>query len=171
MNTFQQHINTEGKTIYSFIDGEPTIRLEEIKNDSYSRYDFEFISGSTVPRIDGNGNRFKYSLNGICEVKTRNSSITDYDTDGILIELNKLTAVIHQTTLKQAENINLTYLPFYLSKYNDVTYLFNLMECDLGKIEFIRCPKTSSSNGNNEYIDKACVLLSPSDSIITINHI
>ncbi|KQC33411.1 hypothetical protein AAU57_08850 [Nonlabens sp. YIK11] len=171
MNTFQQHINAEGTTIYSFIEGQPSINLKEIQNDSYSRYDFEFVSGSTVPKINSDGTRFKYLLNGLCEVKTRNSNIIDYQSEGILIELNKLTAVIRETTIKQAENINLIYQPFYLSKYNDVTYLFNLMDCDLGRIQIIRCPKTSSSNGNNEYVNKACVLLSPDDAIITINHI
>ena len=170
MNTFNQHINTEGITIQNFMDIQNDMKIEEIKNESYSRYDFEFISGTTVEKPDGTIG-LRNTINGLCEVKTRNSNITDYQSKGILIELNKMAAVIHQTTIKQEEYCNLNYQPFYLTKYNDVTYLFNLLKCEIGNIELIRCPKSSSSNGNNEYIDKGCVLLKPSDAVLTISHI
>ncbi|OAB78773.1 hypothetical protein [Cochleicola gelatinilyticus] len=159
MKTFTEHINEETETIKQFLKTQNNIEIKEIKNEGYSRYDFDFISGTT-------GNPFK--IYGVCEAKTRNSNSNDYGDTGVLIELDKLNSICKEVTSKKEENINGDYRPYYLSKYNDVTYLFNLEKCQLGNIIFKRCPKTSSIDGNTEWIDKACFLLNPKDAIIKI---
>lgn len=162
MKTFEQHINLEQETIINFCSTQEEIEINDIINDGFSTHDFTFTSGTT-------SNPFKIS--GYCEAKTRSITSTYYD-GGVLLELNKFNSVM--TTIGQErskpERINDTIKGYYLIKYKDFTYLFDLEQVELGNIKVILCPKSSSSNGNNEYHYKPVFFLNPIDAIVTIKH-
>jgi|GEM_PF-6074596 len=156
--TFEEHINTETETIEFFDLINEEITITEIKNEGFSRYDFEFSSGTTKSPL---------TKKGICEVKTRTKSKSNYG-DGILIELDKLNSLFQILKQKKRENINDTTGAYYLSKFEDKTYLFDLGDCKFGNIHFISCPVSSSENGSSEWVYKPCFLLKEADAIMTI---
>ena len=160
MKTFKEHINTEQNTIINFVESQENIEIDEILNDSYSTHDFTFISGNT---------HTPFKIHGICEAKTR--TITDnFYKGGVLLQLNKFNNVISTVSYERSkqERINDNIKGFYLIKYINVTYLFDLEKIDLGKIQVVICPKSSSSDGNNEYHYKPVLYLNPADAIVTI---
>lgn len=156
--TFEEHINAETKTIEEFSILNPEIIIDEIKNESFSRYDFEFTSGSTSSAI---------TKKGICEVKTRTKCKENYGS-GVLIELDKLNALMKILQDRRTENINDNTGAYYLSKFQDITYLFDVQDCQFGQIHFIICPVSSSTDGSSEWVHKPCFLLNERDAILTI---
>ncbi len=163
MKTFKENINKETETINQFIESNKNIRLMNIQNEGYSRYDFSFY---TVKKY----NNIELKQYGICEAKTRNISSTKYENEGSLLELDKVTAL----ALKIAElkndrdNINRVIKPYFLCKFTDVILLFDLTNVDLGKIQYKLCPKHSSSDGNNEYVYKPVLMFKKEDAIYKI---
>ncbi|MDP2686454.1 MAG: hypothetical protein Q8O62_04480 [Aequorivita sp.] len=157
---FKQHINIESVTIEDFINSQNEINVTELKNDSFSTYDFEFTSGST-------NNQFPQK--GITEVKTRKYSSTKFE-GGILLEIKKLANIMDVVTFKRKKNINDNWRGYYLVKYTDVTFLFELDSVQLGNIKMILCPESSSKDGSKEWVYKACFLLNPDDAIIRIEN-
>ncbi|MFI8379609.1 hypothetical protein [Leeuwenhoekiella sp. NPDC079379] len=156
--TFAQHINLESFTINEFFSNQPQIQLTEILNESYSRYDFEFLSGNTSSPI---------KKTGLVEVKTRQKNYYDFGDSGVLIELDKYNALFKECQSRKMKNINLQIQPFYLVRYPDVEFLFDLSQVEVNKPWWISCPVSSSSNGYNGYIDKACFFLPSSGATIT----
>jgi len=158
---FEEHINKEGFTIKEFIDLNESISIKTIVNESYSRYDFVFYSAGTY-----NG-YFIPQVEGITEVKTRS-----YDSDefygGVLIELDKITAILSEVARLKSDvnNVNKIIKGFYLVKYTDKTFLFDLEKVNLGLIEFKKCPKHTASNGYNGWISKPVIMLDPEESVI-----
>lgn len=157
---FKQHINIESQTIEDFIYSQEEIEITDLKNDSFSIYDFEFSSGAT---------NCYFPQKGIAEAKTRKYSSTSYG-EGILLEIKKLANIMDVVSKKKKENINDNWKGYYLVKFTDVTFLFELDSVPLGKIEMILCPVSSSSDGRKEWVHKACVLLNPNDAILSIKN-
>lgn len=157
--TFQDHINKESLTISNFITTQQEIKITNMKNDSFSTYDFEIQSGSTEDSY----------IKGVVEAKTRKYSSTKYS-GGILLEVKKLSNILSEVSIKKKSHRNEWWKGFYLVKYTDVTYLFDLESVNISTIQFKLCPVSSSSNGSTEWIDKPVVLLNPNDAVITINH-
>ncbi len=155
---FKEHKNLEEITINDFINSQELISLEELKNQSFATYDFSFSSGAT--------NNY-FPIMGAAEAKTRKYSSTKYD-GGVLLEVKKLSAVLTQVGINKKKNINENWKGFYLVKYTDRTFFFDLEQVNLKKIEMKLCPVSSSTDGSNEWIYKACVMLDPKEALIRI---
>lgn len=157
MNTFEQNINKETKTIEEFINSNKNINLINIQNEGYTRYDFSFNI------------KDKY---GICEVKTRTITSYKYKGEGVMLELDKVTALalkigeLKNNSKTKHLNIN----SYFLCKFTDVTLLFDLNNIDLGKVKYKWCPKTSSSDGNNKYVYKPVLMFNQDDAVYRINN-
>lgn len=155
---FKQYINRETKTIEELSDKNEDITLQRIKNEGFSPYDCIFTSASTENQW--------YKLYGICEAKTRNIE-SDHYGEGVLLEVAKFNAIITEVCKfkNNFKNINKTIKPYYLIKYLDVTYLFDLEQVNFGPILFKRLPKTTSTDGVGGYTTRAIWLLDPKDAI------
>ncbi|WP_431137481.1 hypothetical protein [Psychroserpens mesophilus] len=162
MNTFENYINIEAETINEFIKQHHPITLNEVKNDSFSRYDFTFYSAGTP------NEHYTPVLDGICEVKTRKNSSTDYP-EGIMIELDKLNAVAKAVADEKDEfhNINKTIKGFFLFKYVDKMMLFDIETITTDNLQFRKLPKQTATN-NNEWVTKAVLIIPYDDAVLTI---
>ncbi len=164
MKTFQENINNETETIHQFINSNKNIRLINIHNEGFSRYDFSFY---TIKKQ----NNTILKQYGVCEAKTRNISSNKYKEEGALLELDKVTALaLKIAELKNnKENKNRIIKPYFLCKFTDVILLFDLTNLDLGKIHYKRCPKQSSLDGDNKYIYKPVLMFNKKVAIHQIN--
>ena len=159
---FDKLINLEAQTIKEFNEKQTEVTITKLLNDSYSHYDFEFTSGGTKDY------GYLDQITGICEAKTRSYSSTKYN-GGILIELAKFSNVLTCVASEKDVffNINKTIKGFYLVKYTDKTFLFDLETLDTSNIIFKKCPKHTASDGFNGYITKAILLIPPEAAILT----
>lgn len=152
------YIKKEEITIKKFIESQPQITLNEIMNEGYSKFDFIFTSASTTSSL---------YAKGLCEAKTRDITSTKF-AGGVIMELTKFTSLMtHLSDYKDNYPYEM-WKAFYLMKYKDVTYLFDLEQVDLGSVIFKSAPKTTFNSGG--YIQKPFILLNKSQAILTINH-
>lgn len=158
---FKDYINSEAVTIMQFIDKQNNIKLNELKNESFSVYDFTFISAGTPSEY------FTPQIEGICEAKTRNYKSTDFPS-GCLIQLDKLTNVMKAVAKEKDifSNINKTIKGFYLSKYKDRTFLFDLESITFGQIKYMKLPKYTAGS-NTDWIYKPVLVIPYEDSILS----
>lgn len=159
---FQQFINIEEVTIKEFIKSSPALSINEIKNESFSTFDFTFFSAGT------HNGHYTPIIDGIAEAKTRRYSSEKYPT-GALIELNKLTSIAIEVSKQKTEisNINKTIKGYYLMKYTDKTFLFDLETIDLGQIKFEKLPKRTANSRNIEWIYKAVIIIPYEKAILS----
>lgn len=159
---FTDYINIEEETINEFINQQPKIELNLLMNESFSVYDFTFVSAGTHNGL------YTPILDGVCEAKTRNEASTSYP-EGALLELTKLTGVCQEISKAKDEflNLNKTIKGFYLVKYTDRTFLFDLDTLDLGQIEYRKLPKTTAKSRNMEWITKAIIIIPYEKAILT----
>jgi len=157
---FKNYINTEEATIAEFVAIHKPITLNGLMNESFSKFDFTFYSAGTPNQY------YTPQVDGVCEVKTRNFNSTNFP-EGTIIELDKLQGVLKEVSKQKSEfeNINKTIKGFYLTKYLDKTFLFDLESIDFGQIEYMKLPKATASNGNNGYHTKA-VFIIPYDKAV-----
>jgi hypothetical protein len=162
MKTFKDYINIEEETIKKFIDVKEDITLNEIKNDSFSVYDFTFFSAGTYNEY------FTKVIDGICEVKTRKTNHTNYP-EGVILELKKLTSVLSEVALEKdnPDNINKTIKGYYLMEYLDKSFLFDLEQIDTKSIQFKKCPKYTANTSSPDFIYKPVVLIPFDQAILT----
>lgn len=165
MSTFKGYINTELETINEFDSKIEPIKVYKIINDGYSPYDCMFVSAGTF-----NG-YYKENLYGVCEVKTRDVSSITY-LEGPMIEIQKLFSICEKVSQFRDElkHINKTINGFYLVKYTDKTYLFNLDRVNLGQVQYEKCPKNTAKNGNNNYKTKPVLYLKYEDAVLVYNN-
>ncbi|WP_418513703.1 hypothetical protein [Corallibacter sp.] len=160
-NQFHHFFNKEEETIKEFERFNQDVTIDEIKNEGFNRYDCNFTSGYTQ-------NGLKRYVNGLCEVKTRQCSFEKYKRGGILIELDKLNAIMGCVAKEKnkEENMNKTIKGFYLSKYNDQSFLFDLESVNLQNIHYTVMPKVTATN-EKEYVHKAVIYLNHKEAIYT----
>ncbi len=158
METFKGYINKETETIIEFIDSEPAIKLGKLQNEGYSVYDCSIISGSTL-----NSGKV-IETHAIVEVKTRNVNSTDYP--DVALELSKVTSMSKKLCELKDNYPNMMINQLFLCKFLDKTYLWDISQVDLGKIQYKKCPKQTSVDGNNQYIYKPLVMFQYEDAII-----
>lgn len=161
MSTFKEYINTEAKTILEFGELNQPIRVYSIINDGFSPYDCLFVSAGTH-----NGYYIPKHY-GVCEAKTRDVSSELYP-EGAMLELKKLTGIVEKVSELKNEDkhINKTISAFYLVKYTDKTYLFNLDTVSLGHLNYVKCPKNTAKNGNNNFVTKPVFYLPYSEAVL-----
>ncbi len=158
METFKNYINRETNTIIEFIDGEDTIRLGKLQNEGYSVYDCSIISGCTLPsgRV--------METQGIVEVKTRNVNSDEYE--DVALELSKVTSMSKKLCELKDKHPNMVINQYFLCRFLDKTYLWDISDVNLGKIKYKKCPKQTGIDGNNGYIYKPLVMFQYEDAII-----
>lgn len=157
---FNDYIHNEQKTITEFINSSSNLVIRDIYNQSYSKFDFDFISAGTPNQY------FTPEIEGVCEVKTRQYQSNKYPS-GTLLELDKLQGITEEVARRKSDhsNINKNIKGYYLVSYTDIAFLFDLETIEVENIQFIKLPKTTASNGRKEYVFKA-VLIIPFDKSI-----
>ena len=158
METFKGHINKETETIINFIDGEDTIKLGKLQNEGYSVYDCSIVSGTTLD----SGKVIE--TQAIMEVKTRNVNSTDYP--DVALELSKVTSMSKKLCELKDKHPNMIINQLFLCKFLDKIFLWDISDVNLGKIQYKKCPKQTSTDGNNQYIYKPLVMFQYKDAII-----
>lgn len=157
---FNEHITKEALTITNFCTGQQEIKLNKLNNEGFSCYDAVITSASTITND---------VIYGMLEAKTRHIDSDTYD-GGILLQLDKLASI--KAVLNKAQtdpkNINKRLKAFYLTRYNDYTYLFDLDTVNYGKLITKLLPKNTASDGSTEWIYKDVFLLQPSDAVVTV---
>ncbi|WP_048330994.1 hypothetical protein [Bizionia psychrotolerans] len=158
---FNEHINAEVKTINEFIIQNEPITINKVYNESFSTFDFTFFSAYTI-------SDYTYTVDGVCEAKTRKNNSTDYP-EGALMELHKFSEIANEVARLKDEflNINRTIKGFYLIKYIDKTFLYDIESLNPTNLRFDKLPKSSSSDGNSGWVVKPYLILPYSDAILT----
>jgi len=159
---FKEYINTEATTINDFIIQNEPISLNELKNDSFSTYDFTFFSAGTPNEF------YTPVVDGVCEVKTRSYNSSDYPT-GALMELHKFSEIANEVARLKDEhiNINKTIKGFYLIKYIDRTFLYDIQLLNPTNLIFQKLPKSTASDGKKDWVMKPLLILPYEDAILT----
>lgn len=156
---FNQHINKETTTINNFFTSQSEITINKLLNEGFNCYDAVITSASTTS---------SHKLYGIVEAKTRDIN-HDTHQGGVLIQLDKLNSV--KQALNEAKslekNLNKTLKAYYLVKYNDFTFLFDLESVKYGKLYSKLLPKHTANDGSDDWIYKDVFLLQPEQAIIT----
>tara|TARA_R110000772_G_scaffold12439_3_gene37984 strand:- start:436 stop:906 length:471 start_codon:yes stop_codon:yes gene_type:complete len=153
LNTFKHHINKEEKTIQEFNEAtKDNIKVLKIMNNSFSTYDFTF--------------EISEKLIYLTEVKTRTCSSTQYpDTILELGKLNRMKIKVQEAIMyAKKKNLSRTIRPGFLVKFTDGLYFFDLHTVN-HTTSTKKCPKTSSSDGNNAYVDKTLVHFKIKDAL------
>jgi len=139
MKTFEENINKESNTIKEFINTTGNaVKMRKMMNEGYSRYDFTFSLKNTVY---------------LTEVKTRNVSKNRYS-DTILEQskIDAIQSIADDFNMSNASDFNIK-VGFLVSFSCGGMYFF-----DINKVKtttsIMPCPKTSSTGGSQEVINK-----------------
>lgn len=142
MSTFKEHINKEEQTIQEFNEATgDNIKVLKIMNNGFSTYDFTFdISEKLIY---------------LTEVKTRTCSSTQYpDTILELSKVNRMKVKVQEAIAYAVKKkLTRTIRPGFLVKFTDGLFFFDLHTTNY-TTSTKRCPKTSSSDGNNQFTNK-----------------